>query len=387
MSSPLTPSSSVIKDMKAKRLCLAYVFCGYALALCAQCAVTPWETRGFVSAALYLAAPMLTLFFGPYSLVPREAWIGSGTWWWIAQMLPLYVAHLAFVYGLLTQLSQGWRFFRRRWVRPVATGLVACWSALGIWFFIPVVERHVMDVGEKLPGDSVRLVLVTDLHSCRYGKEQRGLVEMVEAQAPDLILLGGDIFDDRLPDASTQSFVDNVAGHYPCVYVTGNHEYWSGRRDEMVQWLRENGVTVLEADCASFDLRGTPIDICGVDDPTYMDKSRWEGLLEAAWGKSDPSHFRILLTHRPECVGLYERFGYDLILAGHAHGGQWRLPFADVAAYAPNQFFFPRYSAGLYRLSGGSPMFISRGLARESTVAPRFFNHPEIVVFDLVKRN
>lgn len=99
----------------------------------------------------------------------------------------------------------------------------------------------------------------------------------------------------------------------------------------------------------------------------------------------DPGHLRILLSHRPERCGAYARYQYDLVLAGHAHGGQWKCPFFDLYACSPNQRFSPKYVNGFYRLDNGTMMFVSRGLARENSPFPRFFNHPGVFFVDLVR--
>lgn len=360
-----------------------YGLSGYAVALAVQCVLMPPDWNGPGTMVPYLATPLLMLLFGPYLLVPQDAWIGSGDWWWLVRVLPLYLAHLAFFYGLLVRpgLVKHTRCGKKR--RLFEMGLVACWSALGIWFAVPVVENHKLAVEGRLQGQSVRLAVVTDLHSCRYGEGQRGLVEMVESGQPDIILMVGDIFDDRLPDGPTQAFVTEIVKRYPCVYVTGNHEFWSDRVCGMKIWMARAGVTVLQDDCRTFRVKGNVLDVCGVDDPTEMTVAYWTGLLKAAYAKSESAHFRILLTHRPEYPDVYAQFGYDLVLAGHAHGGQWRCPFVDFGTYSPDQHFFPRFSDGFYRLPNGTPMFVSRGLARESSPVPRFFNHPEIAFIDI----
>ena len=98
----------------------------------------------------------------------------------------------------------------------------------------------------------------------------------------------------------------------------------------------------------------------------------------------DGETFSILLTHRPERVEDYTGRGFDLVLAGHAHGGQWRLPGLINGLIAPNQGLFPRYAGGRYALDGDTTMIVSRGLARESTRIPRLFNRPELVVVDIL---
>lgn len=359
---------------------LAYCLFGYVAALGVQLAFLPPDWNGMGTIVPYFAMPILTILFGPFLLVPQDAWLGSGDWSWLLRMLPLYFVHLAYVWRLLARPD-------RRAVRIFEVCLVACWSALGVWSALPAVERHELRVdGAKLPGGAVRLAVVSDLHSCRYGNGQRGLVEMIEAQSPDLVLMVGDMFDDRLPDGPAVEFAAEMAKRRPCVYVTGNHEFWSDRVFGMIGAMKKAGVTVLRGGCRTYSVKGNEVDVCGVDDPTEMTEGDWTGMLEAAYGGSDPSHLRVLLTHRPEFPELYARFGYDLVLSGHAHGGQWRCPFSKRGVYSPDQYFLPEYVDGPYRLSNGSTMLVSRGLARESAPVPRYFNNPEVLVVDILRQ-
>ena len=119
--------------------------------------------------------------------------------------------------------------------------LFILWSAL-LW--LPVTERICLNI-LKEPGEDVRLVLVTDLHSCKYGKEQQSLIKRIDREKPDLVLMSGDIFDDRIDDANAKAFIEGIADKYPCYYVTGNHEFWSGRADEIKAYLKGEGVKVL----------------------------------------------------------------------------------------------------------------------------------------------
>jgi len=93
--------------------------------------------------------------------------------------------------------------------------------------------------------------------------------------------------------------------------------------------------------------------------------------------------FTLLLSHRPERIEDYLGYPFDLILSGHAHGGQWRLPGIVNGLYAPNQGLFPKYAGGRYDFED-TAFLVSRGLARESTKIPRVFNRPELVVVDLI---
>ncbi len=254
--------------------------------------------------------------------------------------------------------------------------------ALSIWSWFPVVERVSLDL---IDGDSknIRVVLITDLHSCYYGKDQNRLINMVDDEKPDIVILGGDIFDDRLKDVNAKITTKRLAEKYPCYYVSGNHEYWSGRVDEMKNYLEEIGVNVLDGDCKTECINEISIDICGIDDPTYMIDRDWMEQLDSAYSQTDDTHLRILASHRPERVDVYEKYDFDLILSGHAHAGQFRIPFLNRGIFAPDQGFMAKYINGVYKLANNSTMVVSRGLARESTPLPRFFNHPEIVVIEI----
>lgn len=228
-----------------------------------------------------------------------------------------------------------------------------------------------------------RLVFLSDLHSCVYGEGQRELLEVVEAQGPDLVLLGGDWVDDdfgrRSPERAYCA-ARALAAQYPTFYVLGNHEQWSGHADEIKEALTACGVTVLTGEWADLDLDGAPIRLFGMDDPDVGETLWQEQLAHLKEGLTE-ERVDLLLTHRPERVEAYG--GFDLVLAGHAHGGQWRLPGLVNGLYAPNQGFFPKYAGGRYDLAGGGVMVVGRGLSRESTRIPRFFDPPEVVVVEL----
>ena len=251
-----------------------------------------------------------------------------------------------------------------------------------LWFWVPVTERIDLDI-LKDSGTGVRIVLITDLHSCYYGKYQNWLIKRIDKEKPDLILLAGDIFDDKLDDKNTKLLMEYLVEKYPCYYVTGNHEYWSRRADEMKEYMSSIGVHVLAGDCEKVTVNGSTLDICGVDDPDDLTEAEWTQQIDTAYAKTDESHVRILVSHRPEKVDVYEKYNFDLIVAGHAHAGQIRIPFLNRGVYAPDQGFMAEYVNGTYTLSNGSIMEVSRGLGRECTLAPRYFNHPEIVVIDL----
>ena len=233
----------------------------------------------------------------------------------------------------------------------------------------------------------MRIALVTDLHSCKYGAGQKTLIDAVDREKPDMILLGGDIFDDEIPDDNTKIFLSAIAKKYPCYYVTGNHEYWSMRVHEMLDWLRAHGIEDIGGKTIRTSVNGNEICLSGLNDP---DEARYTGEgdgmkaeLGHAMNERDDTAFTMLLTHRPSFVNLYKDAGFDLVLAGHAHGGQWRIPGVLNGVFAPDEGFFPKYAGGFYHFDNGGEMIVSRGLARESTRVPRIFNRPELVIINL----
>ncbi len=244
--------------------------------------------------------------------------------------------------------------------------------------------------------EPVRLAVLTDLHSTFYGKGQEELIHTLDRQEPDAVLLVGDIADDEVPHDGTKALLSAIGGRYPCFYVTGNHEYWSGEAEEIKEMIASYGVTVLEGESRFLNAGEQKIQICGVDDPDGF--GRWFGLdsgTTAGWEKQledcrlalDGEFYSVLLSHRPERVSCYahqpgeETAGFDLVVAGHAHGGQVRVPGILNGLLAPNQGWFPRYAGGRYEL-GDTVMIVSRGLCRN--LLPRIFNRPELVVVDLV---
>lgn len=231
---------------------------------------------------------------------------------------------------------------------------------------------------------SLRLCLLTDLHSEPYGKAQETLLARVRAAAPDLILLGGDILDDALPHARGFETLRLLAAEFPCYYVSGNHEVRTGEVSAIKDEIRSYGITVLEGDCISLPLDGTKLALCGIDDPDESGEAASLSQLDRARTMADEDAYRILLTHRPELIDQYRARDFDLVLAGHAHGGQWRIPGLLNGLIAPHQGLFPAYAGGLYEFDEGDALVVSRGLSTKSTRIPRFFNPTELVLVDLL---
>lgn len=232
----------------------------------------------------------------------------------------------------------------------------------------------------------VRIALIADLHGCYYGENQKTLVNAIKNGNPDILLLAGDIFDDDVPYQNSKIFLKEIAHLYPCYYVTGNHEYWSYDVDNILDIISSYNVTILDGEQVILDINGEKINICGISDP---DKEHYTqstdtpvSQLDFLEQNVDFENFTVLLTHRPEFIDTYLNYSYDLAVAGHAHGGQWRIPFILNGIYAPNQGIFPKYAGGFYSFDN-MDFIVSRGLARESTIVPRIFNRPELIFIDI----
>ncbi len=273
-------------------------------------------------------------------------------------------------------------------ILAAALPLLALFFAFGLYNNLKL-QRYTIDAEPIVT--PLRIVLVADLHSCRYGDDEQELIDAVDAQQPDLLLLAGDIFDDVLPDNNTAAFLESVGTRYPCYYVTGNHEYWSGESafQEKMAILDRCGVRRLSDEAITLTVNGETLNLCGVNDPdagrlpSERAPAGFAAQLAQVKQLAQPGNYTVLLSHRPEAFEQYSALGFDLALCGHAHGGQWRIPFLLNGLYAPNQGLFPKYAGGEYHLEG-TTMIVSRGLARESIRIPRFYDRPELVVIDLI---
>lgn len=263
------------------------------------------------------------------------------------------------------------------WILPVLAILV-------VLTLIALDERLILRTytvaSPKLTAE-VRLAVVTDFHSSDNADD---VVAMVASCAPDAVLMVGDMFDDDIanrPTERTLSLMRQLSALYPCYYVSGNHEAWTGEMDALYQQTEKAGVTVLRMSSGVLTVRGQRIALCGIPDPYEMVFSGapdTEEQLRQALEDVDSADFTVLLAHRPELLAKYAQFPLDLVVSGHAHGGQVRIPGVLNGLYAPNQGWFPKLAGGAYT-QDGTTLIVSRGLAVRTRL-PRIFNRPEVVL-------
>ncbi|MCL2693865.1 MAG: metallophosphoesterase [Oscillospiraceae bacterium] len=270
---------------------------------------------------------------------------------------------------------------KRRYIILTAVIAVIC-------VFLLLASTHELtvtyyEIGTDKLNAPVRIALLTDLHSSFYGKDQAELISAIDEQHPDIVVMAGDIADDRRSRDGTIALLAGIEGKYPSFFVTGNHEVRGGKAGEIKELFRGYGVVVLEGESRAVEINGQFLNIAGADDSIRRTEKHKEQL-KKAFGEIDENLFTVFLFHRPERFLEMTEYGFDLKLTGHIHGGQWGVPFTDKGVYAPNQGLFPKYTHGLH-ISGDKKMIISRGLALNSPpIIPRLFNPPELVIIDLV---
>lgn len=237
--------------------------------------------------------------------------------------------------------------------------------------------------------DGYRIAQVSDLHNAEFGDGNQRLLDMLREAEPDMIAITGDLIDSRKTNiAVALAFAEEAVRIAPCYYVSGNHEARVPEYRELKAGLEAAGVTVLDDARVEIEISGKSITIIGVNDPSFhadyltSDAAVMDRKLSEL--SSEDAGFTILLSHRPELFDTYVAHDMDLVLTGHAHGGQFRLPLIG-GLIAPNQGLFPKYDDGLYS-EGNTNMIVSRGLGN-SIIPFRFNNRPEVVLIELKGQN
>ena len=272
---------------------------------------------------------------------------------------------------MVAVLAAGWFWFR--------------WQCWGIETTVTQVDLS----GLPSEFDGLRIAHLSDIHGHAYGEDSANLLAMVAEQEPDLIVLTGDLLDQKSQLTMIPPLAKGLSAIAPTYYVTGNHEWsveWGGEKDfvhTLKTLLTGNGVTVLSNEYVLLERNGASVVLAGIDDPNgYADQKTPEELA-AEVEAEQPGLFTILLAHRNDAFERYAAAGYDLVLSGHGHGGIIRLPFTD-GLLSPARTLFPTWTAGVYTL-GDSTLFVSRGLGNNTVPISgfRLFNRPDLAILDL----
>lgn len=272
--------------------------------------------------------------------------------------------------------------------RELVTVLLIFLVPFSIWVYwgntsILTTQIHISSKSLPVSFNGFRIVHVSDLHNTEFGVNQEKLLDAVKNASPDLIAITGDLIDSRRTDLlKAMDFVNGAVKIAPVYYVTGNHEARIDEYLKLEEKMAEAGVVLLRDKGVTIECGEDFIRLLGLDDPSFMKKNdKIENSITLTDAKlkdlMDGNQYTILLSHRPELFNVYAAHSIDLILSGHAHGGQVRLPFVG-GLVAPNQGLFPKYDEGIYEI-GPSKMVVSRGLGN-SIFPVRINNRPELVV-------
>ena len=272
---------------------------------------------------------------------------------------------LRWVAALLILLAVGWCFLQ--------------WQLWGIQVTVTQVGVHGLPDGFE----GLRIVQISDLHGHEYGQDSEALLALVAQQAPEFIVVTGDLIDQESHLAMVPALARGLAAIAPTYYVTGNHEWAVGGVPRLKGILTECGVTVLSNQYVTLERNGDSLVLAGVDDPNgYADQKTPEELYGEIQREAGDL-CTILLAHRNDRFDQYAAAGYDLVISGHAHGGIVRLPFTD-GLLGTDRKLLPTWTAGVYTL-GDSTLFVSRGLGNNTVPIHgfRLFNRPDLAVLEL----
>ena len=275
----------------------------------------------------------------------------------------------------------------------VLAAIVAILILLIIWIAYGNTDLEIYKYNvksEDIPSefDNFRIVQISDLHNAEFGENNEKLLLMLKQADADIIAITGDMIDSRNTGVDVAiSFAQKAVNIAPVYYVNGNHESRVlGEYEKLKQGLTDAGVTILENSSADITIGDETISLIGINDPTFrmelvddtMEQNIAHQLVSVI---SDNDNYKVLLAHRPEYFDVYAE-NVDLVLSGHAHGGQFRIPFIG-GLVAPGQGFFPEYYEGSH-IKENTEMIVSRGIGN-SIIPFRINNKPEIIVAELTK--
>lgn len=262
--------------------------------------------------------------------------------------------------------------------------------------------------------NNTRFVLLADLHNRTFGKMNERLIKQIEALTPEFIIVAGDMINKKEACYPSHAFtlLEQLSKKYKIYYAYGNHEQRLELMQEQLQtkhtpntgtqntknndflystWIEyksrliNSGVIFLDNDNIQFTKKGCTLSISGVSiERKFFERNQHhdmedEYLLEIL-GKSDVQNYQLLIAHNPVYFKEYAKWGADLTLSGHLHGGMVRLPGIG-GLISPQAKFFPKYQKGTFE-ENDQYMVVSRGLGSHS-VMPRLFNIPELISVEL----
>ena len=277
---------------------------------------------------------------------------------------------------------------KKKWILSLIALILFILIGWILWANTALEVNEYEIVSDRIPQgfDGFRIAQISDLHNAEFGERNEKLIQLLSQTDPDIIVITGDLIDSRHTDIEIALDCARQAVKLaPVYYVSGNHEARVREYEDLKMGLAEAGVVLLENQKVQITREGERIALMGIDDPSFQEDylfgdsgSVARQAIENLHNESDG--YTVLLSHRPELFNLYVDTGMDLVFSGHAHGGQFRLPFIG-GLVAPNQGFIPKYDAGQFT-EENTTMIVSRGVGN-SIIPIRFNNRPEIVLVTL----
>ncbi|MDP4118185.1 MAG: metallophosphoesterase [Bacillota bacterium] len=284
---------------------------------------------------------------------------------------------------------------KKKWQKILLIPLASI-LLLGAVYFITVIIANNQDFGvtfyqvtSKKVNSRIRIVQLSDLHMHEFGKDNEELVDEIKRLKPNIIAVTGDMNNDYNKDYGVAiTLCRRLVKIAPVYYSLGNNEYTAFlfKKSKILSDLKSVGVHIMHNKAEVVNIGNNPVQIIGISEngkglrDTFGAKETTVKRFEKKFGEYKDG-FKLLLIHYPEVfLNVMSDFDVDLALAGHAHGGQIRIPFIG-GLYSPGEGFFPKLTEG-YHVFKHNRLIISRGLGN-SKMIPRINNKPELVVIDV----
>ena len=243
---------------------------------------------------------------------------------------------------------------------------------------------------DKLPQafDNFKIAQVSDIHCDKVGHSDLSFINKIKNFNPDMIVITGDILDSYNNNMDiAYNILSQLAIVAPCYFVSGNHELRLPEEyEQLINRMKKLNITHLHNSKLFITKNNESINLVGVEDYNFFNNednlNHRANFIKTLKELYSSNHFNILLSHRPEKFPIYADIKYELIFSGHAHGGQWRIPFVG-GIFSPSQGFFPKYTNGNYVLED-STMIVSQGLGN-SSFPIRINNRIELILATLKK--
>ena len=271
--------------------------------------------------------------------------------------------------------------------------ILTAWILIGLWMSANYIVTREYSVDTGKGSSTFRAVVISDLHDHIFKDDNAELAEKIREAEPDLILMDGDMLNAQSEDASVPlDLIRQVKEIAPVYYALGNHEeaYIQNGHPELEEELAEAGATVLDKNYVDIEVNGTPVRLGGMYDYAFGLTGNNDALaaprdtLRFLQDFQNTDRLKIMLSHRPDSFifgDASEVWDVDLVISGHAHGGQVVLPFLG-GLYGCDQGWFPTYVHGVYE-KGNFQIFVTSGLGSNRQILPRFNNPPEIAVLTI----